>query len=99
MIWLSLARIFGKPLMETAASITYREFLLWRRFLQEPSLTDLYLMQVACEVRRSYVRKPRQVQLQHFKLMFRDEEVPQDLETVKQMWLKAVGKRDAQTSR
>lgn len=54
--------------------LSYREYELWRIWLAEewdnPSLTDYYLMQIACEVRRSFVKHPNQVKMKEFLLGF-----------------------------
>lgn len=42
--------------------------------LNEPGLTETYLMAVACETRRSYVKNPARVSLDDFKLTFRRQE-------------------------
>lgn len=38
--------------------------------MNRPSLTDMYLMRIACEVRRSYAKHPRSVKPDHFKIQF-----------------------------
>lgn len=56
-----MAKELGLPLGEYLKSHTRRQHLVWLAFLAEeqttPDLHDLYTMQVAAEVRRSYVKK------------------------------------------
>jgi len=53
---------------------THREFLAWIEWLDEednrPSRTDNYLMQIAAEVRRSFVKRPAAVKFTDFLLKF-----------------------------
>ena len=54
--------------------MTHRQFAIWQLWLNEqwnrPDLTDMYLMQVACEVRRVLSQKPNDIKLEHFRLKF-----------------------------
>jgi hypothetical protein len=54
--------------------ITHRQFAAWCAWeemeLDNPSRTDVYLMQVACEVRRAAVKNPGRVKLKDFLLKF-----------------------------
>ena len=62
-------------LRECMEAHTNREYLTWQEWLDEqwnsPTLSDMYAMQTAAEVRRSQSSKPRQVKLEHFRLKFR----------------------------
>lgn len=53
---------------------THRQFqvaLEWiEREWNEPSRTDHYLMQLAAEIRRSNVKNPQSVKMDHFKIKF-----------------------------
>ena len=55
---------------QAQACITSREFVEWRVFIEqeqtEPRVEHYYLAQVAAEVRRGWVAKPRQVKLKDF---------------------------------
>jgi hypothetical protein len=62
------------PVGDCMRSHTHRQYLSWMHWLNEewdnPSRTDLYLMQVACEVRRVLARHPNKVTMSDFKLKF-----------------------------
>ncbi len=53
-----------------AERITFDEFLEWISFLEQEEVRttkgDLYLAQIAAEVRRSYVTNPREISVEHF---------------------------------
>ena len=55
--------------------MTRRQFLAWRAWLDSqwnrPSRTDNYVMQVAAEIRRGHVKRPRSVKHEHFELQFK----------------------------
>lgn len=57
---------------------THREYLTWMAYfeleLDRPSRSDNYLMQIACEVRRTRAETPSAVKLQDFKLQFEQQE-------------------------
>lgn len=65
-----------KPIVEFRRSMSHREFLTrfhWmEEQLNEPDRHDHYAMQVAAEIRRSYVsnKAKRGVKLDHFKIKF-----------------------------
>lgn len=54
--------------------MTHRQYEVWKRWLREqwqvPDRTDQYLMQIACEVRRGYVKHPGKVSVRQMKLQF-----------------------------
>lgn len=56
---------------------THREYKAWQVWLDnqwnDPNLTHYYLMQIAAEVRRVLSKKPRDILLSHFKLLFTRE--------------------------
>jgi hypothetical protein len=85
--WLMLADRyrFSGSLVDLMRLMTHREFkarLEWIKQEKErevdcPSLTDHYLMKIAAEVRRSWVKDPQVVDMQHMKLVNRkQQEVP-----------------------
>lgn len=60
---------------------THREYQMWMAHLEEDwydmTLTEYYLMQVACEVRRVLAKKPRRIKLEHFRLKWKRKEPEQ----------------------
>lgn len=58
---------------------THRQFLAWMEYLDEqwnePKLSDFYLMQIACEVRRVLAKDRNAIQLKHFLLKFNAPEL------------------------
>jgi len=77
--WLMLADRYRHrgPLVEMMESMTHREFearLEWirqerEREIEKPSLMNHYLMQIAAEVRRSWVEDPSGVDMQQMRLV------------------------------
>ncbi len=61
-------------LMGWEGPMTHRQFTAWMRWLsvdsKRPKLTDYYLMQVACEVRRKFMRNPGSVKIKEMRLKF-----------------------------
>ncbi len=57
--------------------MTYTEFLEWLEFLQwneeRHAKSDVYMAQIAAEIRRSNVKNPRKVRTQDFLLKQREE--------------------------
>jgi hypothetical protein len=82
--------------------MTNRQFTAWSYWLAEswnnPTRTDNYLMQIACEVRRVLSKRPKSVQMQHFKLKFGTTQKPKAVDpkvatmASKARWLAIVGK-------
>ena len=56
---------------------THRQYLAWLAWLDDqwnkPDRRDHYLMQIACEVRRGYVKKASAVKFDQFKIPFKFE--------------------------
>jgi hypothetical protein len=75
--------------------MTHRQFGAWQAWLRrqwnEPTRTDDYLAQIACEVRRGWVKKPQSVRLQHFRLRYEGAPAADGrhaaAEASKQVWL------------
>lgn len=82
--------------------MTHRQFAAWIAWLSEqweqPSRTDNYLMQIAAEIRRGNVKKPRSVKIEHMRLRFksssRKPKLTREQATAlsKAKWLAVVGK-------
>jgi len=53
---------------------TYREYKAWHRWLGEqlnnPSLTDMYLMQIAMRVHQSFVKNPQEISRENERIKF-----------------------------
>lgn len=81
--------------------MTYRQYKTWQAWLDlqwdNPDRHDLYLMQIACEVRRVLSDKPNQIKLDHFHLRFKSPapkkrpHTPQSIAAAKSLWLSRVG--------
>jgi hypothetical protein len=53
----------------------------------EPKLSDFYLMQIACEVRRVLAKNREAIQLKHFFLKFNSPQLaPTSAEVAKAVW-------------
>lgn len=69
-----MASHLGMPLREYLRAHTQAEHEGWVAWLDmqldNPGLTEHYLMLVAAEVRRGYVKNPRRVRLSHMRLAF-----------------------------
>jgi hypothetical protein len=80
------------PVRELRKRITYSEFLDWCEFLtqeeQRVTKLDLYLAQIAAEVRRGWVANPRSVSVQDFLLETKPRVDPSQS---KQVWLSYFG--------
>lgn len=88
------------PLRACMEAHTHREYLAWTVWLDEQwnvaEPVHYYLMQLAAEVRRSYVKNNRSVKLDHFKMQFvTDRRQPPTREQAaawsKAKWLHALG--------
>lgn len=88
-------------LQECMTRVSYSEYLIWIAYfelqLEDPSRTDLYLMQIACEIVRSRVKNPRGILLKDFVLKLnRREPKTADLKTItahaKSVWAVRLGK-------
>ena len=70
LLWYQVASRLGMPVQQAQARITSREFLEWRVYLEreqsQATVDHYYLAQIAAEVRRGWVRKPKSVKLQDF---------------------------------
>jgi hypothetical protein len=76
--WFELAYHLRMPVSELKEKIELSEFRDWMEFLRmERDRNDklhFYLAQIACEVRRSYIKHPRSLKLQDFLLKFQAPE-------------------------
>lgn len=79
-------------------NLTHRQYLAWlawdREQMNYPDLTQMYLMQIAAEIRRGNVKSPRSVQIEHMRLKFkaeRDKKQPSTPKLSKAAWCAAVG--------
>jgi hypothetical protein len=91
--------------------MTHRQYLVWNAWFDEkwnqPSLTDFYLMAIACEVRRVLSKHPGRIKLKDFLLRFGDKEekpltVEQATQRSKMVWgsaMTAAQKRGARAVR
>ena len=70
LLWYQVAARLGMSVQQAQASITSREFVEWRVYLEreqsQATVDQYYLAQIAAEVRRGWVRKPKSVKLQDF---------------------------------
>jgi hypothetical protein len=97
-----LAQQLGKHLHELmgwSGPMTHRQFVLWCHWLDYeynlPSRTDYYLMQVACENRRTFSKHPDKIAIQNFRLTIGDSNNQQReatsreqrIEAMKQRWM------------
>lgn len=82
------------------AQLTYEQFVEWAVFLnsEETRITklDLYLAQIAAEVRRGYVKEPKKVKVSDFLVGEESESrspLPDSsaLKDSKSVWMSAVG--------
>ena len=77
--------------------MTYRQYITWLLWEEEewnqPSRSDHYLMQIACEVRRVLSGKPNLIQPHIFRLKFRTDNVPSKAQvgSSKARWFRWVG--------
>jgi len=75
---------------ELKARVTYTEFLEWLEFLRwdedRQTKIDVYLAQIAAEVRRGHVMEPKKVKVQDFLLLPREEAPKNNIERSKQTW-------------
>ena len=91
-------------LNECLTKISYREYLIWRHWLNKqwsvPSRTDYYLMQIAREIKRVLSANPDNISTLDFKIAFSDEDEdqkppPQDPKITamhaKKLWMSRVG--------
>ena len=73
LLWYQVAARLGMTVQQVQSRITSSEFIEWRVFLEreqsQATVDHYYLAQIAAEVRRGWVRKPRAVRLQDFILV------------------------------
>lgn len=101
-----LAFRLHKTVQEVQGQVTSTEFLLWQEFFnKEVNLfhrEDFYFAQLAAEIRRSYVKKPRLVKVKDFIIKYvmskTSDEVKVDEKTIeantkksKRFWLGGLG--------
>ena len=102
--WYRLASHLHKTVQEVRQKTTSTEFVLWMEYLEKDTNAfhreDYYLAQIAAEIRRSFVKKPKQVKLKDFLLKFVMQEKPKKLsikertKRMKQFWFFHVGLKD-----
>lgn len=72
--WFELAHRLRMTVAALKEQITITEFLQWQEFFRilrdRHEKLHFYLAQIACEVRRSYIKHPRQAKLGDFLLKF-----------------------------
>jgi len=77
--WFQVASHLGCPVRELAARITYSEFIDWITFLRREeernTKQDIYLAQIAAEIRRGLVKNPKSVKTKDF-LMKKTDDTP-----------------------
>lgn len=90
--WHRVASHLKVPVQELLERITFSEFLDWLQYLEwaerRDTKSDYYLAQIAAEVRRGYVKSPRQVKVKDFLLKMQR---PEQRLSSKQTWLQALG--------
>lgn len=63
-----------KPIVEFMQSMSHREFITRFQWLENeennPNRTDYYLMQIAAEMRRSWIKNKNGIKLEKFKIKF-----------------------------
>ena len=68
--WFRVASHLGVSVEELAVKISFREFLNWLEFLnwedRQQTKADFYLAQIAAEIRRTVVKKPKDVKVKDF---------------------------------
>jgi len=79
-----LAARLGMPLQRCMAETTSTEFMQWQQYfrqeLEDPKREELYLAQIAAEVRRFVAKHPRNIKISDFvlKLTSKSKEVDDD---------------------
>jgi len=94
--WFQVASHLGCPVSELAARITYSEFIDWLAFLwreeERNTKQDIYLAQIAAEIRRGLVKNPKSVKMKDF--LMKKAETPTKVEKPpsksKSMWAAAL---------
>ena len=85
MSWFKLASHLGLPLQEAMEKTTSREFVEWIAYLEmernEREKQDYYLALIATEMRRSYIKDPRSVQIEDLLLTFKTSSKRKEEET------------------
>jgi len=100
--WFQVASHLSIPVTELRQRISFREFVDWITFLrreeERETKQDIYLAQIACEVRRGYVAEPRTVKLKDLMLTSSTEEPAKEeapraksKSRSKAAWTKALG--------
>jgi hypothetical protein len=90
------------PVTECQRRLSHREFLTWREHLKEdwehPNKTEFYLMQLAAVISKMFAAKNQKVDLNKFKLSFKDSSkkpTKEEQELIDEMnrikWLTLVG--------
>jgi len=68
--WFQVASHLGYSVAELRARITYSEFIDWLTFLRREeernTKQDIYLAQIAAEIRRGLVKNPKSVKTKDF---------------------------------
>lgn len=91
--WFRVASHLHTSVQALAESITFSEFLGWLDFLawteSRTGKDELYLAQIAAEVRRGYVKHPRTVKTKDF-ILKPQAKPPSTASGSKAVWLKAL---------
>lgn len=96
------------PVQELQQKTTSMEFVMWMEYLDreesQHDKMDYYLAQIAAEVRRSYVEKPKKVRIQDLMLKFEQPSPKKEMDldsmtrSHKQFWFASLGLKNDGTS-
>lgn len=92
--WYRVASHLHSTVEELAQRISYSEFLGWLDYLlwdeQRQTKLDIYLANIAAEVRRSYVKHPKTVKAQDFLIKVSEPKPAATGMASKAIWLQAL---------
>ena len=88
--WYKLASYLRMSIQRVQQETTASEFVVWMEYLKseeerkfkEPNKQDLYMAQIAAEVRRGVVQHPEKVQLKDFLFDFDNAKAKKDMPAV-----------------
>ena len=93
--WFRLATHLHTPVCELKQRITSMEFVMWMEYLEQDLHSfhreDHLFANLQAEVRRSWVKNPRNVNPKHFLVKFNKFTPEQQLQRSKSFWLSSVG--------
>ena len=98
--WFRVASHLKVPVEELAQRITQSEFVGWLEYLswaeRRETKHDVYLAQIAAEVRRGYVKQPKQVRVKDFLLKYPEPgtQAASQGQKSKSVWLSALKIKD-----